>query len=53
MKITAVYSDICAKHVIVEFLMLNLKVLKVTTVPSRGKRIGKAVRVQTLRVRGS
>jgi len=53
MKTTAIYSDICAKHIIVEFLMFNLKVPKVTTAPSRDKRTGKAVPVQTLRVPGS
>jgi len=53
MEITAVYSDICAKHINVEFLILNLKVHKVTTAPSRGKRTGKAVPVQILRVPGS
>jgi hypothetical protein len=32
-EIAAVYSDICGKHINLEFLMLSLMVLKVTTSP--------------------
>jgi len=52
LEITAIYYDTW-QIINVKFLMLNLKVHKVTTTPSRGKRTDKTVLVQTQRVPGS